>query len=133
MSLIMKVVMLFNGPFNRYLNQDLLNEKYNELRRIWESFRYDIEHSSICIMPFSKKKAVIDSQLRNWLCWVNKNIILNLGLDSEITTRVKLRIAASMLNKVDSLTDIENVQIFTNLKNNVNKELCVLIYEELPF
>lgn len=133
MSLIMKVVMLFNGPFNRYLNQDLLNDKYNELRRIWELYRYDIEHSSICIAPFNKEKALTNSQLCNWLYWVNRNIILNLGLDSEITTRVKLRIAASMLNKVDSLTDIENVQIFTNLKNNVNHELITLIYDELPF
>lgn len=133
MSLIMKVVMLFNGPFNRYLNQDLLNDKYNELRRIWELYRYDIEHSSICITPFNKEKALTNSQLCNWLYWVNRNIILNLGLDSEITTRVKLRIAASMLNKVDSLTDIENVQIFTNLKNNVNHELITLIYDELPF
>lgn len=129
----MKVVMLFNGPFNRYLDQDLLNDKYKELRLIWESFRYNIEHSSICIMPFNKKKAIIDPKLRNWLCWVNKNIILNLGLDSEITTRVKLRIAASMLNKVDSLTDIENVQIFTNLKNNINDEIYIMINEELPF
>lgn len=125
--------MLFNGPFNRYLNQDLLKNRYNELRLIWESFRYDIEQSSICIAPFSKEKALINSQLRCWLYWVNRNIILNLGLDSEITTRVKLRIAASMLNKVDSLTDIENVQIFTNLKNNVNHELYILTNEELPF
>lgn len=129
----MKVVMLFNGPFNRYLDQDLLKNKYNELRMIWEAYRYDIENSSICISPFDKEKAILNSQLRNWLCWVNINIILNLGLDSEITTRVKLRIAASMLNKVDSLTDIENVQIFTNLKDNVNKEICNLIDEELPF
>lgn len=129
----MKVVMLFNGPFNRYLDQDLLKNKYNELRMIWEAYRYDIENSSICISPFDKEKAILNSQLRNWLCWVNINIILNLGLDSEITTRVKLRIAASMLNKVDSLTDIENVQIFTNLKDNVNEEICNLIDEELPF
>lgn len=129
----MKVVMLFNGPFNRYLDQDLLKNKYNELRMIWEAYRYNIENSSICISPFDKEKAILNSQLRNWLCWVNINIILNLGLDSEITTRVKLRIAASMLNKVDSLTDIENVQIFTNLKDNVNEEICNLIDEELPF
>lgn len=129
----MKVVMLFNGPFNRYLDQDLLKNKYNELRMIWKAYRYNIENSSICISPFNKEKAILNSQLRNWLCWVNINIILNLGLDSEITTRVKLRIAASMLNKVDSLTDIENVQIFTNLKDNVNKEICNLIDEELPF
>lgn len=129
----MKVVMLFNGPFNCYLDQDLLKNKYNELRMIWEAYRYDIENSSICISPFDKEKAILNSQLRNWLCWVNINIILNLGLDSEITTRVKLRIAASMLNKVDSLTDIENVQIFTNLKDNVNEEICNLIDEELPF
>jgi len=125
--------MLFNGPFNRYLNQDLLKDRYNELRLIWELFRYDIERSSICIMPFNKEKALINPQLNHWLYWVNKNIILNLGLDSEITTRVKLRIAASMLNKVDSLTDIENVQIFTNLKNNINNEIYIMINEELPF
>ena len=75
----------------------------------------------------------MNPRLRGWLCWVNKNIILNLGLDYEITTLVKLRIAASMLNKVDNLTDYENVQIFTNLKDNINSEIYILNTEELPF
>lgn len=125
--------MLFDGPFIRYLDQDLLKDKYNELRLIWRAFRYNIEYSSMCISPFNKQKSITNSQLRRWLYWVNRNIILNLGLDFERTTRIKLRIAASMLNKVDSLSDIENVQIFTNLKNNVNKELYILNTEELPF
>lgn len=125
--------MLFDGPFIRYLDQDLLKDKYNELRLIWRAFRYNIEYSSMCISPFNKQKSITNSQLRRWLYWVNRNIILNLGLDFERTTRIKLRIAASMLNKVDNLSDIENVQIFTNLKNNVNKELYILNTEELPF
>lgn len=126
--------MLFNGPFECYLDRDLsLKDKYSQIRRMKDSYRYDIEQSSICISPFPKMKTIMNPRLREWLCWVNKNIILNLGLDYEITTLVKLRIAASMLNKVDNLTDYENVQIFTNLKDNINSEIYILNTEELPF
>ena len=126
--------MLFNGPFECYLDRDLsLKDKYSPIRRMKDSYKYDIEQSSVCISPFPKIKTIMNPRLREWLCWVNKNIILNLGLDYEITTLVKLRIAASMLNKVDNLTDIENVQIFTNLKDNINEELSDIILSELPF
>ena len=126
--------MLFKGPFERYLDRDLLlKDKYDLIRRMKESYKHDIEISSICINPFPRTKIIMNHGLRKWLCWVNKNIILNLGLDYEVTTLVKLRIAASMLNKVDSLTDLENVQIFTNLKDNIYSEIYVLNTEELPF
>ena len=126
--------MLFNGPFECYLDRDLsLKDKYSQIRRMKDSYKYDIEQSSICISPSPKIKTIMNPRLREWLCWVNKNIILNLGLDYEITTLVKLRIAASMLNKVDNLTDYENVQIFTNLKDNINSEIYILNTEELPF
>lgn len=125
--------MLFDGPFIRYLDQDTLREKYNMVRKIAWAFRYDIYNSSICISPFSRQRCMLNRPLGEWLNWVNRNIILNLGLDSEFTTRVKLRIAASMLNKVDNLSDIENVQIFTNLKDNINKELSDIVLSELPF
>lgn len=124
--------MLFDGPFMRYLGQDTLREQYNTLRKIAWAYRYYIYDSSVCISPFSRQRC-LNKPLREWLNWVNRNIILNLGLDSESTTRVKLRIATSMLNKVDDLSDIENVQIFTNLKDNINKELDDIVLNELPF
>lgn len=124
--------MLFDGPFIRYLNQDTLRERYNMLRKIEWAYRYDIYNSSACISPFSRQRC-LNTALRKWLNWVNRNIILNLGLDSEFTTLVKLRIATSMLNKVDDLTDIENVQIFTNLKDNLHRELNEIVLSELPF
>ena len=125
--------MLFDGPFIRYLDQDTLREKYNTVRKVAWAYRYFIYDSSICISPFSRQRCLLNRSLKEWLNWVNRNIILNLGLDSESTTRVKLRIAASMLNKVDNLTDYENVQIFTNLKDNINSEIYILNTEELPF
>ena len=124
--------MLFDGPFIRYLGQDTLREQYNTLRKIAWAYGYDIYNSSVCISPFSRQRS-LNTDLRKWLIWVNRNIILNLGLDSESTTRVKLRIATSMLNKVDDLSDIENVQIFTNLKDNINKEVDDIVLSELPF
>lgn len=124
--------MLFDGPVLRYLDKPTTREKYEQLRKMYWAYRYDIDNSSICVIPFNKKLCIINKDLKKWLNWVNKNIILNLGLDTELTTRVKLRIALNMLDKVN-MTKLEILQISINLKNNLNEELYTMNVDELPF
>lgn len=124
--------MLFNGPFLRYLDQPTTREKYEELRKIYYAYKYNIDHDSTCISPFNKQKCIVNRDLANWITWVNTNIILKIGLDLELTTRVKLRIASTMLDKVD-ITALENMQILSNLKYNINEEFYNFINDELPF
>ncbi len=125
--------MLIKGPFQRFLNQDTLREQYGELRKLYHAYQYDINYCSYCISPFDKARCITNHDLRKWLMWVNTNVIMCLGLDWEVTTRIKLRIASSMLNKVDGLTDLEKVQIFVTLKDNINKDLYKITIDELPF
>ena len=95
--------MLVTGPFSSYLNQDTLKKKYNVLRKIEWAYKYDIYNSSAIISPFPKQICITNKELRIWLNWVNRNIVLRLGLDYEMTIRVKMRIASGMLSKIKSL------------------------------
>lgn len=71
--------------------------------------------------------------LIRWIMWVNVNICQQLITDNSITTGVKLRIATGMLNKLESLTDLEKIQIHSNLVRNVKKEEYDILTEDLPF
>lgn len=125
--------MLVTGPFLTYLNQDTLKEKYNMLRKIEWAYKYDIYNSSAIISPFPKQICITNKELRIWLNWVNRNIVLRLGLDYELTIRVKIRIASGMLSKIKSLTQIDKLQIFANLIENINTDFEIMATEDLPF
>lgn len=125
--------MLVSGAFEHYLDRGELCYQYEQVRKMYHCYQHDMNYSTLCIYPFTIRVLLQHPDLRNWIKWVNTNIVLNLGKDWETTTRIKLRIAASMLNKVNSLSDLESVQIFTNLKDNVNRELYQIVEEELPF
>lgn len=125
--------MLVTGPFLTYLNQDTLKEKYNVLRKIEWAYKYDIYNSSAIISPFPKQICITNKELRIWLNWVNRNIVLRLGLDYELTIRVKIRIASGMLSKIKSLTQIDKLQIFANLIENINTDFEIMATEDLPF
>lgn len=125
--------MLVTGPFSNYLNQDTLKKKYNILRKIEWAYRYDIYNSSAIISPFPKQICITNKELRIWLNWVNRNIVLRLGLDYEMTIRVKIRIASGMLSKIKSLTQIDKLQIFANLIENINTDFEIMATEDLPF
>lgn len=123
---------------NTVLTKDLfenctLKEKYEILKHVWESDRYGITMSNACISPFNVATCLCNSDLRKWLEWVNLNICLPIASDTIITTGVKLRIATGMLNKLESLTDLEKIQIHSNLILNVHKEQNAIIDESLPF
>lgn len=125
--------MLVTGPFLTYLNQDTLKEKYNILRKIEWAYKYDIYNSSAIISPFPKQICITNKELQIWLNWVNRNIVLRLGLDYELTIRVKIRIASGMLSKIKSLTQIDKLQIFANLIENINTDFEIMATEDLPF
>lgn len=125
--------MLVTGPFLTYLNQDTLKEKYNMLRKIEWAYKYDIYNSSAIISPYPKQTCITNKELRIWLNWVNRNIVLRLGLDYELTIRVKIRIASGMLSKIKSLTQIDKLQIFANLIENINTDFEIMATEDLPF
>lgn len=90
-----------------------------------------------CISPTSWVKTVMfNHELITWLAWVNKNICLPIKEDTEKTfntTEVKLRIATGMLNKIESLTDLEKIQIHMNLTENVREERIKIVLDYLPF
>lgn len=125
--------MLVTGPFSSYLNQGTLKEKYNILRKIEWAYKYDIYNSSAIISPYPKQICITNKELRIWLNWVNRNIVLRLGLDYELTIRVKMRIASGMLSKIKSLTQIDKLQIFANLIENINTDFEIMATEDLPF
>lgn len=126
--------MMINTVLMRNSFEDrTLKERYEILRHIWESDRYGVMLSNACISPFNVATCLCNRDLRKWLEWVNLNICLLIASDTEKTTGVKLRIATGMLNKIESLSDIEKIQIHSNLTNNIYEEHFRIKNGELPF
>lgn len=73
--------------------------------------------------------------LRNWLTWVNENIIVHLGdiTMSEKRLGTLLRIATGMLDKVPKIDAIDRIEIHCNLTHNVWAEYRNIQLEGLPF
>lgn len=111
-----------------------LSEQYEFCRKVQDQYRMFIEQSTTCIKPLDKKiqQKFFFGEYSKWLKWVNKNIILKLGIDKIESTRVKLRIATSMLEKLDLEKDIL-ICVLDNLVRNVNSESYILSTEDLPF
>lgn len=128
-------------------NNLLLKEKYEICRKYIDKHSqiakcllvyYNIHHSlpknenNTYNIDFHNKLITIE-EVRNWSNWVYLNLIYGLGKDNEATTRVKLRIATCMLNKINNLSDTDKINIHLNLTRNINNELNILATEELPF
>lgn len=126
--MIISTVLMENSFENR-----TLRERYEILKHIWRSDRYGVTLSNACISPFDKTVCLCNCDLRKWLEWVNLNICLSIASDTEKTIGVKLRIATGMLNKIKSISDIEKIEIHSNLTNNVYEEIFRIINGELPF
>lgn len=93
------------------------------------NFRNDIAFRAYCKSP----------QLRNVVKWINRKICYNVGLDDPKTLLVRLRVACSMINKLDLELE-ESINIYENLKERLHVELYELVQEqvrkemdELPF
>jgi hypothetical protein len=130
--------MLFNETviekLTNLVEKPKLLEQYEFARTVKDIYKYDIEQSIVCIEPISKKvkQKFYFGELKNWLNWVNKNIILKLGEDNMETSRIKLRICTSMLNKIE-LDRETRINILDNLAINVNNDLATISLEDLPF
>lgn len=73
--------------------------------------------------------------MRDWLKWVNENIIVHLGdtTMSEKRLGTLLRIATCMLDKVPKIDSIDRIEIHYNLTHNVWAEYRNIQLEGLPF
>ena len=75
-------------------------------------------------------------KLIDLLQWINKNIVLGLGIDSHQTRGVKIRIATSMLNNLvyQNIIDANFAnRIHDRLVFNSEREAFQIATEELPF
>jgi hypothetical protein len=120
------------------------SEVYNQLRNIYnQGVKGIIDCERIIALD---KNGEVDYDLiytiwqneglTNFLRWINRNIVLCLGIDSYKTTAVKLRIATGMLNKLVDADIIESKRanmIHDRLVFNVESERILLINEDLPF
>lgn len=128
--------MLIPPILDRYQNTLRLQDHYDFARKVWSQFNREyIGSNQRVIQPFNHHVWECQEwkELHRWLVWVNRNIVLNLGLDSYETVGVKLRIATSMLNKIKTLDNITKIEIHLNLTRNVWNEQRIIEVEDLPF
>lgn len=77
-----------------------------------------------------------NEDLHNILVWVNKKIVLLLGLADYRTIGVRMRIATGLLNKLvydGRLSAKLNSRIHRNFVTTINGELSEINTEDLPF
>lgn len=128
--------MLVPPILDRYTNTLRLKDHYEWARKVCSQYRYEIiEWNSRAIEPFNHLIWCCQEwkELQGWLAWVNRNIVINLGLDSRETIGVKLRIATCMLNKLTSIDEITKIEIHSNLTRNIWYEQDIIDVEDLPF
>lgn len=128
--------MLIPPILNRYEDTLRLQDHYDFARKVWSQFSWEyIDANQRVIQPFNHYiwECQEWKELYHWLVWVNRNIVLNLGLDSYETVGVKVRIATSMLNKIKTLDNITKIEIHSNLTRNVWNEQHIIEVEDLPF
>ena len=114
------------------------SEAYNFLKRNFTQDRFMLESDEV-IKPLSKHEVALLNDdyytiqdLNRWLKWVNKNIILELGSQTQQTIFVRLRIAVNMLDKLH-LVKNDRISIMIMLTANVRAELGKIATEDLPF
>lgn len=91
------------------------------------------ECSNNIIQPYSWLWVMHNHELITWLRWVNENICQKLDSDIYKSTDVKVRIATGMLNKIESLDDIDKIHIHYNFVNNIKKLSIDVALSKLPF
>ena len=126
--------MLISSPLLRLVEDAQPSDKYRFLSAVYLQDAY-CTLCTDCIGPSKFSNCNVHNPLRDWLKWVNVNIILQLGdiTMSEKRLGTLLRIATSMLNKVSSVDDIVKIEIHYNLTHNVWAEYRNIQCEGLPF
>jgi hypothetical protein len=78
----------------------------------------------------------INPDLRRIVRWVNKTIVLQLGIITYETIGVRLRIATGMLNKLiyeGRIPKKTGMLIHLTLVSNLNREISAITTQDLPF
>lgn len=125
--------MLIKSNLLRLVKDRSSCEQYEFLSKVYEQDRYCLLCTD-CIGPLeiSRLQAY---KMRDWLKWVNVNIILQLGdaTMSEKRLGVLMRIAVNMLDKVLQIDNITRLEMFSNLRLNTWEEYYRIRSEGLPF
>lgn len=126
--------MIIKSPLLRLVKDELPSKQYNFLASVYTQDAY-CTLCTDCISPSKFSNCNVHNPLRNWLKWVNVNIILQLG-DATMSRKrlgTLLRIAACMLDKVPQVDNIDRIEIHCNLTHNVWAEYRNIQCEGLPF
>ena len=78
----------------------------------------------------------INPDLRRIVKWVNKKLVLQLGIIDYRTIGVRLRIATGMINKLvheKKLSEKTGMLIHFSLVSNLNREISAINTQDLPF
>lgn len=115
-----------------------LNDIYAEMRIIQSRRKCMLDCPKVFLSGIEEEDFDViytictNKDLRNLLNWVNKSIVLNLGIIDYRTLGVRLRIFTGMLNKIQIQKDI-SIKIHQNVTSNVNREMSDIVTEDLPF
>lgn len=115
-----------------------LNDIYAEMRIIQSRRKCMLDCPNVFLSGIEEEDFDViytictNKDLRNLLNWVNKSIVLNIGIIDYRTIGVRLRIFTGMLNKIQIQKDI-NIKIHQNVISNVNREMSDIATEDLPF
>lgn len=123
--------MIIQTSLGRYVSDKKVKEQYPWIKKNISQDHFAIETSIACINPIQEYH--ISKEWRNFLAFVNKYIILELGTASTKTIEVRLRIAVNLLDKVDCIEDWKKPMIHATLVNNVWHEIYLMDFEDLPF
>jgi hypothetical protein len=117
-------------------------EVYDELRSIYnQGAEYLLNNVEMFAQHDEAEDDVIyeiciNPDLRSIVRWVNKKIVLQLGIIDYRTIGVRLRIATGMINKLvheNRLPEKTGMLIHFSLVSNLNREISAINTQDLPF
>lgn len=117
-------------------------EVYDELRSIYnQGAEYLLNNVEMFAQHDETEDDVIyeiciNPDLRRIVKWVNKKIVLQLGIITYETIGVRLRIATGMLNKLiheERIPRKTGMLIHLTLVSNLNREISAITTQDLPF
>lgn len=139
----------FKSVFSNYLPQigvEIANMKpievYDKLRSIYnQGAEYLLDNVEMFAQHDETEDDVIyeiciNPDLRQIVEWVNKKLVLQLGIIDYRTIGVRLRIATGMINKLvheKRLSEKTGMLIHFSLVSNLNREISAINTQDLPF
>ena len=117
-------------------------EVYDKLRSIYnQGAEYLLDNVEMFAQHDETEDGVIyeiciNPDLRRIVKWVNKKLVLQLGIIDYRTIGVRLRIATGMINKLvheKKLSEKTGMLIHFSLVSNLNREISAINTQDLPF